>query len=133
MQTKRDYANSYKTMMTIGYAFAIVACVGCGLLFLSFLFQTLGGYYYTEDGIILMVCAIIPFAWAIPMTLRMNNKRRASEPSKCLALGICSIIFLGLVSGIFVTIAHTYYNKWQTAPPDFGNFSQVNVDIESKD
>ncbi|ATG97375.1 hypothetical protein [Mesoplasma lactucae] len=85
---KQNAANNYRTMMTIAYAFAVVATV-------------IGAF------------AIIPMCWMIPMTIAINNKRKAAMPQKCLGLGICSLIFLALIPGIFVIIAYTFYSKWE--------------------
>ncbi|WP_338983176.1 hypothetical protein [Spiroplasma endosymbiont of Othius punctulatus] len=87
--------NSQKqTLYLVAYIFAIIATVISGLF-------------------------IIPLFWMVPMTIMINNaKKQVGTPNEKphIALAICSLLFLGLISGICILIADvSTNNNTQTA------------------
>lgn len=66
-------------MKTVAYAFNIVACVFMGFM-------------------------IFPLAWLIPLTI-MSKKVANGSGANSVALGVCTLLFSNLISGILLLVA----------------------------
>lgn len=75
-QTTETDSDNNSTMGTIALVFMIIACVTAASL-------------------------VLPLAWCIPMTIMVNNRLKANRPIS-LALKICTLIFVSVVSGILL-------------------------------
>nr|WP_215216262.1 hypothetical protein [Entomoplasma sp. MP1] len=56
-------------------------------------------------GIGLMIFMLIPLAWMLPMTLRAHKAYKEAgtdEEKNHMALAICTLLFVNLISGIYL-------------------------------
>lgn len=53
---------------------------------------------------IMLICCLLPLAWQIPMTVMMK-KYADGKTSKSVALGICTLLFCNLISGILLLVS----------------------------
>jgi hypothetical protein len=74
-----DYDTQDRGLRLAAFVLADIATVGIGIL-------------------------IIPLAWMIPMTVRAYGIYKGTKPNT-VAFGVCSLIFLDLISGILLLIS----------------------------
>ena len=66
-------------------------------------------YGFNIVATVFLAFFLITMAWAIPMTVRTQFHSLHPTKSHCLALGICSILFLapfGIIAGILLIITY---------------------------
>jgi hypothetical protein len=73
--------NTQKTLRLVAFIFNLITTIACGLL-------------------------IIPLAWMIPMTVRSWGIYKGTKPNT-VAFGVCTLIFLDMVSGILLLVSGT--------------------------
>lgn len=89
-QSREKYLSAYQSLLGVAYAFAILSTV-------------------------ISAPFLIPMLWTIPMTRSINKKRLAAEPSECLALGICALFFLSIISGVLLIVANGKVDQYERA------------------
>ena len=57
-------------------------------------------------GIFTAFLMLIPLAWMIPMTVVLAKKRKNGEKPS-VALGVCTLLFVNLISGILILVDHS--------------------------
>lgn len=99
------------TLSTVAFAFGVVSIVGVALLAAVYIILAVVMFSTgTDEGSVLgsgyitsgIIC-VIPLAWAIPMTLKMNRVRKGEETAG-IAFCICTLLFLNLISGILLLV-----------------------------
>ena len=55
-------------------------------------------------GIATLGIGLVPLAWGIPMTVRSWGVYKGKKPNT-VALGVCTLLFLNMVSGILLLVA----------------------------
>lgn len=73
-------SDSDRTLRLIAFILNIISTVGMGIL-------------------------IIPLAWMIPMTVRSWGIYKGEKPNT-VAFDVCTLIFMGIVSGILLLVSH---------------------------
>lgn len=71
--------NQDRILRLIAFILNIISCVGCAVL-------------------------IVPLAWMVPMTVRSWGIYKGTRPNT-IAFGVCTLIFLDLISGILLLIS----------------------------
>ena len=78
---------SNQTLRLIAFIMNIVALVVIGI-----------------GGIATLGVGLVPLAWGIPMTVRSWGVYKGKKPNT-VALGVCTLLFLNMVSGILLLVA----------------------------
>lgn len=78
---------SNQTLRLIAFIMNIVALVVIGI-----------------GGIATLGIGLVPLAWGIPMTVRSWGVYKGKKPNT-VALGVCTLLFLNMVSGILLLVA----------------------------
>lgn len=100
------------TLRLIAFVFAIIGIVGGGMTLGFFALMTLIGSFATTvtvNGVptanpimpVFSLFWLIPLIWWIPMTVHTYKIYKGSKPNT-VAFGVCTILFLNLVSGILL-------------------------------
>jgi hypothetical protein len=57
-----------------------------------------------------LAITIIGLAWSIPMAIATTNRYKNGNYKNMIALGVTSILFMGIVSGVLILIANENNN-----------------------
>lgn len=116
--------NVSSTLRTIAFVFMILSCVSFGLVGFIYLMSgacvacvggSIGGAAGNIEGIntsvatgvlgvitvVLGVLLLVPLAWAVPMTIKLNHARKENLPLS-ITFKICTLLFVNLISGILL-------------------------------
>ena len=107
-QTTPQYdAGKNHTLRLVAFIFALVNTIAMGLPGLFFALLTpLFAIAATANaealaGVVMAPFLLIPLAWMIPMTVRTYKIYKGRKPNT-VAFGVCTLIFVNLVSGILL-------------------------------
>ena len=108
IQTTPQYdAGKNHTLRLIAFIFALINTITIGLPALFFILMSpIFILAATNDpqaaaGLVFIPFFLIPLAWMIPMTIRVYKIYKGRKPNT-VAFGICTLIFVNLVSGILL-------------------------------
>ncbi|MDR2653847.1 MAG: hypothetical protein LBB39_00860 [Mycoplasmataceae bacterium] len=68
-------------------------------------------YIFAVIFTVITAFAIIPLIWTIAMTLRIKKTYLTNDDSSHIVLGICSLFFLSLISGIIILCSEASSTK----------------------
>jgi len=73
---------------------------------------TLGGTFLLniQNPVAAIIAVIIMACWTVPMTIRIHKNQR-DMTRKHTALGVCTLLFINIISGILILVADAQVKK----------------------
>ena len=89
--------NKSESRHTLYLIAAIINWIALGSSFIAFII------YAFSYSMVFLIFAFLPFAWIIPMTIKVH--KYSKDVKKHVALGVCTLLFINVISGILILAA----------------------------
>lgn len=103
----KKLSESDRTLRLVAFIFALINTISIGMMgiFGSLMIILTGLANYSSQSIggfiFLAILCFLPLAWMIPMTVHTFGLYNGKKQNT-IAFGVCSILFLNLISGILL-------------------------------